>query len=339
MKNKALFLMFLSGVLCFAQKIQLQNSEKSKVSFRGLSVVNDSTLWVSGNMGTVGLSIDGGKSFQWVNPDGFSNRDFRAIAAFDTETAIVIAIASPAIILKTTDGGKNWREVFTDIHPDVFLNDLSFYDKNPLIGMAVGDPVDGEAFFLKTIDGGENWHRIDSSELPELAEGEAFFAASNSNLKLIDENSFFVVSGGTSSDLIFSGEQNIKINLPKTNSDTSGANGMDYSVEQAYGLIVGGDFMNPKSSANNLFIFEMDENRNVKIKAPSSAPKGYKSGVALLDGGKALSCGMLNVAFSRDRGQNWETISKTGFHSCKRAKYGQQVYLVGTNGRIAVLTD
>ncbi|MGE8241914.1 MAG: oxidoreductase, partial [Sphingobacterium sp.] len=58
---KPLFLLFLVQVFLIeslsAQKntIQLLNQERNS-SYRGLSVVDDQTLWVSGSNGTVGLS-------------------------------------------------------------------------------------------------------------------------------------------------------------------------------------------------------------------------------------------------------------------------------------------
>ena len=42
-----------------AQTVQLLTSG-TKTSIRGLSVVDDKTVWVSGSNGTVGRSLDGG---------------------------------------------------------------------------------------------------------------------------------------------------------------------------------------------------------------------------------------------------------------------------------------
>src|SRR6201747_2216138 len=83
-----LVVMFFSHNV-FAQQINYIDSSQHGVSFRGLSVVNDSTLWVSGSKGTVGKSLNGGKIFEWMKPKGFENRDFRDIEAFDSKTAII----------------------------------------------------------------------------------------------------------------------------------------------------------------------------------------------------------------------------------------------------------
>ncbi|HRD42150.1 MAG TPA: hypothetical protein PLN30_00290, partial [Ferruginibacter sp.] len=53
-----------------AQKVEILSSG-TKASFRGLSVPNDSTIWVSGSNGTVGKSTNGGKNWQWQQVPGF----------------------------------------------------------------------------------------------------------------------------------------------------------------------------------------------------------------------------------------------------------------------------
>ena len=93
-----------------AQQVELLTSG-TRSSFRGLSAVDDNIVWVSGSNGTVGKSINGGKTWEWITVPGYEKREFRDIEAFDEKTAVVIAIAEPANILKTTDGGKTWKQV------------------------------------------------------------------------------------------------------------------------------------------------------------------------------------------------------------------------------------
>src|SRR5258706_15194724 len=84
----------------------------TKTSIRGLSVVNDNVIWVSGSNGIVGRSNNGGKTWNWVTVKGFEKNDFRDIEAFDAVTAIIMSVADPAYILKTNDGGETWKIVF-----------------------------------------------------------------------------------------------------------------------------------------------------------------------------------------------------------------------------------
>ncbi len=122
---KYLFASFLlltvCGVQSFAQTIQLLDSGKTN-SIRGLSVVNDNIVWASGANGMVGRSIDGGATFKWTKVDGFAKTDFRDIEAFDANTAVIMGIDTPAVILKTIDGGISWKIVFKDNRPGMFLD-------------------------------------------------------------------------------------------------------------------------------------------------------------------------------------------------------------------------
>jgi len=87
-------------------------TDSNKLSLRGLSVVNNQTLWVSGTGGTVGRSIDEGKTWIWITVPGFEKRDFRDIEAFDDQTALIMAVAEPAAILKTSDGESIGAQFF-----------------------------------------------------------------------------------------------------------------------------------------------------------------------------------------------------------------------------------
>jgi photosystem II stability/assembly factor-like uncharacterized protein len=140
----------------------------TKTSLRGLSVVNDKIIWVSGSRGMVAVSVDGGSHFSWKQVPGYENRDFRDVEGFDAQTAIIMAIDTPAIILKTTDGGISWKKVFEDFRPGMFLDAIAFRGK---WGYVIGDPFNGKAFLASTFDGGENWEEMVG---PELFSGEAF---------------------------------------------------------------------------------------------------------------------------------------------------------------------
>lgn len=101
-KLTLVLILFQAGLLLNAQTVKLLNST-SKASLRGLCVVDDNTVWVSGSGGTVGRSVDGGNNWTWMTVKGFEKADFRDIEAFDAKTAVIMGIASPAYILKTTD--------------------------------------------------------------------------------------------------------------------------------------------------------------------------------------------------------------------------------------------
>src|SRR5688572_26974251 len=91
-----------------AQSVEILTSG-TKTSLRGLCVVSDKIIWVSGSAGTVGRSVDKGKTWKWITVKGFEKTEFRDIEAFDEKTAIIMGITEPAVILKTTDRGDSWQ--------------------------------------------------------------------------------------------------------------------------------------------------------------------------------------------------------------------------------------
>ena len=87
-----------------AQKTTIKVLESGKkISLRGLSVVNDKVIWASGSAGSVARSTDGGKTFIWQSVAGYEKSDFRDIEAFDENTALIMGITQPAVLLKTID--------------------------------------------------------------------------------------------------------------------------------------------------------------------------------------------------------------------------------------------
>src|SRR6218665_3054958 len=112
-KIMPLFLFLLFPAFLIAQKKPTITilTTGTKTSLRGLSVVNDNVIWVSGSGGTVGKSANGGKTWKWITVPGFEKTEFRDIEAFDANVAVVMGIGEPAYILKTNDGGDTWKVV------------------------------------------------------------------------------------------------------------------------------------------------------------------------------------------------------------------------------------
>ena len=214
----------MSGlIISIAQTVQFLTS-KEKISLRGLSVVNDNIIWASGSNGQVAKSTDGGKNFTWITVKGYEKRDFRDIEAFDANTAIIMAVDSPAIILKTKDGGKTWKEVFHDDTKGMFLDAMDFTkDGN---GIVVGDPINNKLFIATTSNYGDKWISLKPENNFYAADtGEAFFAASGTNVKISGNKYNHIicfVTGGRDSRLFFNG-QPLALNIIK-GKDSQGAN-------------------------------------------------------------------------------------------------------------------
>lgn len=317
-----------------AQKIEILASG-THTSLRGLSVVSDKIIWVSGSSGQVGRSLDSGKTWQWITVPGYEKRDFRDIEAFDAKTAIIMAIAEPADILKTTDGGKTWKLVYENTTPGMFLDAMEFWNINS--GIVLGDPINGRFFVARSFDGGNSWHDIPTRELPEADSGEACFASSGTNVRNLDRDEACFVSGGLRSRIFI---RDNKIDLPLVQgSQSTGANSVaikDYNKLKGgqHIIVVGGDFSHDTSRQKNCAITHDGGKTWI---SPATSPHGYRSCVEFIGKDRILCCGTSGVDISMDDGMNWQLISGTGFHVCRKAKNGKAVFLAGSGGRIARL--
>lgn len=342
--------LFIAGFVFSAYLSSAQNAvinildSGRKISIRGLSVVDDDVIWASGSSGTVARSIDGGKTFEWLTVAGYEKRDFRDIEAFDKNTAIIMGIAEPAIILKTKDGGKNWYKVFEDTTKGMFLDAMDFADEKN--GVVIGDPVPdfpNKIFRAYTRDGGETWSQPldDEKYLDQVAYGEAMFASSGTNVIFIKagntftKNKMLIVTGGLSSNILSQSPLK-KTALPLIQGkESTGANSIATYNGDTY-VIVGGDFANDKYPDSNCVILKV--NKTYSFLLPATSPHGYRSCVEYFTKDKLITCGTSGVDISNDGGMNWELISNQSFHVCQKAKKGNNVFLAGSNGKIAILT-
>jgi photosystem II stability/assembly factor-like uncharacterized protein len=305
------------------------------VSLRGLSVVTDKIIWVSGSKGTVGKSLDGGKTWTWFTVPGYQKRDFRDVEGFDKNTAVIMAVDTPADILKTTDGGKTWKLVYENTTTGMFLDAMEFWNVNS--GIVIGDPINGRFFVARSFDGGDSWHDIPFLELPKAETGEGCFASSGTNVRNLDRDEACFVSGGPRSRLFI---RDKAIDLPILQGTTStGANSVavkDHNTLHGgqHLIVVGGDFTKDTLQEKNCFL---TTDGGKTWTRPTIPPHGYRSCVEFIGGHSVLTCGTSGVDISDDDGMTWRLISTTGFHACRVAKKGKTVFLSGGNGRIAKL--
>ena len=318
--------------MAMAQRVVILASDRP-VSLRGLSAVNDRIIWVSGSTGTVGRSIDGGKNWSWFTVKGYEQVDFRDIEAFDEKTAVVMGIAEPGYILKTFNGGESWKLVYADSSKGVFFDAMEFWEDGR--GMVIGDPLGGRMYMARTADYGNQWQRTDSTKLPQLAPGEAFFASSGTNVRPLNYAEACIVTGGSRSRLYVRGKLT---DLPLLQgSESTGANSVavwfrNRKAERI--VVVGGDFSRDTLREGNC-VYSTDMGKNWKV--PAIPPHGYRSCVEFT-GSKTLgACGTSGVDISRDGGANWSMITREGFHVVRKAKHGNTVFLAGARGRIAIL--
>ena len=321
-------LMIILCITANAQTIKLLTSG-TKTNMRGLSVVDNKTIWVSGSNGTVGRSLDGGTNWKWMTVKGFENIDFRDIEAFDKTTAVIMGIAEPAYILRTIDGGDNWQVVFENKTTGMFLDAMEFW--NEQAGIVIGDPIKNKFFIARTFDRGITWQEIPENKLPIADSGEACFASSGTNIRKLSNSEAVFITGGLVSNIVV---RDKKIKLPLIDGkESTGANSIAVKNKKIW-MVAGGDFNTKDSTTKNA---ATTYNAGKTWALPAIPPTGYRSCIEFLQKKQWITCGLNGVDITYDDGNIFTNISKEGFHVVRKAKKGKAVFLAGGGGRIGIL--
>lgn len=311
------------------------------VSLRGLSVVDDRVVWVSGEKGTIALSTDGAKSFQLRTPPEFATRDFRDIEGFDDRRALALAVGAPARILLTTDGGTSWRPVYRNERPESFLDGFDFWDDRR--GIAFGDPLDGRFLVLTTSDGGASWNELPVADRPAAFPGEAAFAASGTSIRVFPGGRVAFGTGGTRARLWISEDYGahwqsrpapLRQGVESAGVFSIAGGGIGGTGEW---LAVGGDYRADKERREVAFA---TRDRGLTWTAIVPPPAGFRSAVEALPaalGGGWITTGTAGTDLSAATASGFRFLSVEGFHAVRAAKRGDLVVLVGAGGRLARL--
>ena len=333
----------------------------SKASLRGISATDaGKTVWASGSSATVLRSIDAGSSWEACGPEGFGELEFRCIHAWDKNDAIIASAGTPAVILKTKDGGNTWKEVYRHASSEAFLDGLKFFpesvkDRNQQRGIAFGDPiglVDSELsiMILETRDGGATWTETRG---PKAAQGEAGFAASNSSMWLGNNGQVWIGTGAAKlphSRIHYRPSWEAAWKTFETPICSDAAHGI-FSVfagiqegRETF-VAVGGDYR-PDAQSQLTAIYSTDGGRTW---APAPMPPAsYRSAVVFNSANPQttqndstwpttagwIAVGPAGSDWSAD-GRSWQPFSSEGFHAL--AVSGKLVFASGSNGRIAIL--
>ena len=321
----------------FAQKeFQIDTfSLQVNSSFRGLSVVNDDVIWISGSNGYVGISTDGGNRFYINQIIGFEKFDFRDIEAFSDKDAIVMSAGSPAVFLKTKDGGASWKITYSNNTKEIFFDGMDFWDDKK--GIAFSDPIDKRLFIIKTEDGGKSWKEIPFGNSPLMQDGEAGFAASGTSIRVTGDGYAFIGTGGKAAHLFTSddfGKTWKKFSCPMIKfKESTGVFSLAFRDGRT-GMVAGGDYAADTLSKDNFFL---TFNGGRSWKSPFKVPLGFRSCVEYITQTWLIATGSSGTDISYDGGQTWKKLSVIGFNVVRRAKKGKIVFLAGNKGLIGVL--
>ena len=307
----------------------------SALSIRALDLASDKSIAFAANDGVFGLYNP--QTQQWTtatqNYDTL-NLQFRAIAR-TADDFFMLSVGNPALLFKTGENGA-MEVVYKEEHENVFYNAMRFWNSKE--GIAIGDPTEECMSIIITRDGGKTWHKVACENLPKIKEGEAAFAASNTNIAIIG-NKAWIATGGMTSRILFSDDKGKSwqvFETPMINGEaTTGTYSLDF-YDENNGFAIGGDYTKP--DANNANKMRTSNGGRTWELVGNGKEPGYRSCVQYVpnSGGKELvTIGIQGIDYSSDSGSTWKHLSDEGFYTL-RFMNDSVAYAAG-QGRIAKL--
>lgn len=318
------------------QSVEIETIYEDSVSIRALEILDDGSVAFAGSNGKYGLYNPSSKVWNTaVMRQDSLTPNFRAVA-HTAEDFFMLSIESPALLYKTGNSGA-MELVYEETDPKAFYDSMRFW--NDQEGIAMGDPTENCISIIITRDGGKTWTKVSCDNLPEAAEGEAAFAASNSNIAVY-ENNAWIITGGMKSRVLHTGDKGktweIYDTPLKQGTPTTGGYSIDF-YNANLGVIIGGDYKNPKGNEANKAITK-DGGKTWELLADKEDP-GHRSNVQFVPGSEGqelLTVSYYSIDYSKDQGATWKNLSSEGFFTV-RFLNDSTAYAAG-NGSIARLT-
>jgi len=297
--------------------VTIETIFSDSLSVRAITPLDEDRVWFAANKGIVGLIDKKTPKLATIKyQDSLLN--FRAIAK-TKEAVFVLSIEDPAVLYKIGFDGTEAtyiEEVYFESHPKVFYDSVKFWDETE--GIAMGDPTEDCLSILITRNKGNSWHKIDCSKLPKVANGEAAFAASNSNIAVYKDHAW-IVTGGQRARVFHTPDKGISWEVYDTPIIQGRAMTGIYSVDffdETTGVIFGGNWEDKNFNEGNKAL-TLDGGKTWQLLANGEGP-GYRSSVRFVpnsQGKHLVALGSEGISYSTDQGESWEELSKEGFYA------------------------
>lgn len=291
--------------------VSIEEIYKDSISCRAI-VVNDSQIWFGANNGKYGaIDLKTNQVFKGRIQKDSVFPEFRSIA--QTKNGIfLLSVANPALLYKVSTDKKTVKLVYQKENEKVFFDSMQFLNDN--FGMAMGDPINDCLHVIFTENGGETWRKINCDNLPNVEDGEAAFAASNTNL-ILKGNSIFMVSGGKKARFFVSNDKGKSWQVYNTpivqGKAMTGIFTADF-YDENIGIIAGGNYENQQDNSANKAI-TTDGGKTWKLVAENSG-FGYASCIQFVpnSNGNGIVCvGGTGIFYSNNKGETWKKLNET----------------------------
>lgn len=235
--------------------------------------------------------------------------EFRSIAQ-NSKSLFIANIGNPSFVYLVNKSDLGYRKVYTENHEKVFYDSMNFWNENE--GIAIGDPTENCLSVLITRNGGKTWAKTSCVNLPKVVDGEAAFAASNTNI-CIKGNNAWIVSGGKKSRIFHSPDKGKTWEVYETpivqGEAMTGIFTADFYNEKI-GVVAGGNYEVPNQNFKNKAI-TYDGGKTWKLIA-DNAGFGYASCIQFVpksNGKQLVAVGLSGLHYSANGGNSWKQLS------------------------------
>ena len=301
---------------------QFTYSDKS-IYARGI-IYKDGRLFIGNSDGSIYyLNLDKKSSTLLFKQEGID--EIRDLEIVGNQIIAMHSGEDGKMILLSLDGSINI--LANDEWKGIFFDGIDFYRET---GFLMGDPKNGIFSLLHTKDGGKTWLKCEGEI--KAKKGEAGFAASGTNVQVLNDSTYTFVSGGLKSRFFKttdSGKTWSNATLPYYPGQSTGAYSMNF-INDSLGVIVGGDYLDPNIRMNVCFYTTDGGESWFNAKEPT---RGYRSCVISHDN-IFYSCGQNGIDFSLDFGQHWAPFANGTYFSLVTTR--NQLIATTTNGIITI---
>ena len=281
---------------------------QDKISIRALALDHDK-VWYAADQSRFGFIDVKTNQKKEIKLPSENNAEFRSIAQTE-KYVFILNVGNPALLYKISKEDLSYELVYQENHEKVFYDSMQFW--NDKEGIAIGDPIEGGFSVITTRDGGVSWQKTPSDRLPHLEDGEAAFAASNTNI-VIKGNAIWIVSGGKKARVFHSSDKGKSWSVVETpivqGKQMTGIFTADF-YNSSVGFISGGNYEALNQNFDNKAVTH-DGGKTWKLVAQNQG-FGYASCVQYIpnSNGKGLiSVGASGIYYSDDGGNSWNQWS------------------------------
>lgn len=282
---------------------------QDKISIRAV-VIDANKIWYAADKGRFGFyNVDTNQKFERTISKESLNIEFRSNAK-TKKHIYILNVGNPALLYQISKDGKETKLVYQENHEKVFFDSMQFW--NDKEGIAMGDPIADCLNVIITRDGGNSWSKVPADKLPKVMDGEAAFAASNTNI-IIKGNNTWIVSGGKKSRVFYSsdkGDSWTVFDTPIVQGKTmTGIFTADF-YNSKIGFIAGGDYEVRNQNFSNK-ASTTDGGKTWNLIAENQG-FGYASCVQYVpkSNGKGLvTVGYSGLYYSSDGGDSWKQLA------------------------------